>query len=60
MYHTEQVKIVRNTRGGHSHRACRTICNRDQNEIKGSTSHFTLNQAIKEHFKEMIKRLLEE
>ena len=22
------------TRGSHSHRACRTICDRDQNEIK--------------------------
>ena len=48
------------TRGSHSHRACRTICNRDQNEIKGSTRHFVLNQAIKERFKETIKRLTKE
>ena len=24
------------SKGSHSHRTCRTICNRDQNEIKGS------------------------
>ena len=29
------------TRGNHSHSACRTICDRDQNEIKGSTRFCT-------------------
>ena len=48
------------TRGSHSHRACRTICDWDQNEIKGSTCNFVLNQAIKECFKEAIKRLVKE
>ena len=38
-----------------SHRACRNICNLDQNKIKGSRCHFVLNQAIKDHFKEDIK-----
>ena len=42
-------------RGSHTHRARRTICDRDQNEIKRSTSEFVLNQAIKERSKEAIK-----
>ena len=40
--------------------ACRTICNWDQNEIKGSTHHFVLHQAIKERFKEATKRFTKE
>ena len=51
---------IPDSRGSHSHRACRTICDWDQNEIKGSTRHFVLNQAIKERFKETIKRLTKE
>ena len=31
-------------RGSHSHRACRTIYDLDQNEIKGSTSQFVHDQ----------------
>ena len=41
-------------------RACRTICNRDQNEIKGSTCHFVLKLTIKERFKAAIKQLTKE
>ena len=48
------------SRDRHSHKACRTICNRDQNEIKQSTCHFVLNQAIKGRFKEAIKQFTEE
>ena len=49
-YHNKQVmmKIDKKckttpaiTRGNHSHRACRTICDRDQNEINGSTRFYT-------------------
>ena len=29
-----------------------------ENEIKGSISHFLLNQAIKEHLKEVIKHVV--
>ena len=47
-------------RGNHSYRARGTICNGDQNEIKGSTCQFVLDQAIKKHFKEAIKWLIEE
>ena len=36
------------SRDSHSHMACRTIYDRDQNEIKGSTRHFVRNKAIKE------------
>ena len=39
------------TRGSHSHRTCRTICDRDQNEIKRSRGYLDQNQAIKEGFK---------
>ena len=48
-------------RGSHSHMACRTIGDQDQNEtIKGSTYHFVLNQVIKERFKEAIMRFTKE
>ena len=39
------------SRGSHSHRTCRTICDRDQNEIKRSRGYLDQNQAIKEGFK---------
>ena len=41
----------------HSHKVSRTICNWDQNEIKGSRCCLVLNQVIKECFKEAIKKL---
>ena len=45
------------TRGSHSHKASGTICNWDQNKIKGSRCYLVLNQTIKECFKEAIKKL---
>ena len=39
------------TRGSHSHRSYRTICDRDQNEIKRSRGYLDQNKAIKERFK---------
>ena len=55
-----QTSLVGHTRGSHCHGACRTICDQDQNKIKGSTHHFVLNQVIKRCFKEVIKRLIEQ
>ena len=37
--------------GSHSHRTCRAICDRDQNEIKRSRGYLDKNQVIKECFK---------
>ena len=48
------------SRSSHTHRACRTICDWDQNEIKKLTGKFVLNQMIKKRFKEAIKQLIEE
>ena len=39
-------------KGCHSHRVCRTISEWNQNEMKGSTRQFVLNQAIEERFKD--------
>ena len=38
----------------YSDRACRTILNCEQNEIKGSTHQFVLNQAIKKYFNDCV------
>ena len=48
------------TRGNHSHRACRTICDRHENKIKRSTCQSVLDQVIKECFKVAIMWLIEE
>ena len=45
------------TRGSHCHKTCRTICNCDQNNIKGSRHKFEVNQVIKRHYKGVIKQL---
>ena len=44
------------SRGSHLHKACRTICNQDQNEIKGSRCYFALNKTIKGCSEEAIKK----
>ena len=40
----------------YSDRACRTILNCEQNEIKGSTQQFVLNQAVKKYVNEEAHR----
>ena len=54
MYVFTSERYIINERGSHSHRVCRIICDRDQNEIKGSTRNFVLNQVIRGRFKEAI------
>ena len=45
------VLACNKVRGSYYHKTCRTICDRDQNEIKQSRGCLGLNQAIKRLFR---------
>ena len=57
VYSTQNCECVRCWRGSHYHKSSRTICDRDQNEIKWSKRPFVVSQALKKVLNWAIKHL---